>query len=150
MYMVTTVVIVATLLYTAGFYFRIYKATHTLNIEVQSFDVLNLNATHALTKTVLTIQNPSPVTFEVIYVEERLSSNPGGASERDTAFILHSLAWFPSPKLIPPASNITVTLNETVRVEKIQTAPRIFATIRIFMRGPLIEEFIMQSLETLR
>lgn len=148
MYMVTTVITVATLFYTADFYFRIYRATHALNIEVQGFDVSILNTTHALTETRLTIQNPSEFEFEVVYVEERLSSNPSASGS--SSFILHGLAWFRDPKPIQPASSITVTINETVHVEKIQTAPRIFATITVFLRGPLIGEFLMQSYETLR
>lgn len=147
MYTVTTLIIVATLLYTADIYFRIYRATHALNNDVQSFNVLILNSTHALTETTLIIQNPSEVTFEIIYVEERLSSNPWGPTGAHE-FILYSLVWFYKP--LQPASNATVTLNETVRLEKIEKAPRVVATITMSIRGPLVGTFRMKTYETLR
>lgn len=149
MYTVTTLIMVATLLYTADIYFRIYRATHALNSDVQSFNVLILNSTHALTETILIIQNPSEVTFEIIFVEERLSSNPWGPSGAHE-FILYSLVWFDTPKPIQPASNATVTLNETVRLEKIEKAPRVVAAITVSIRGPLVGEFRMKTYETLR
>lgn len=141
LYIIMTVMAVAVLFYTADYYFRIYRATHALSVEIHGFDISLLNVTHAQTETNVTIQNPSEFQFEVVYVEERLSSDPSDAE----SFILHGLTWFSIPKPIQPASSLTVTVIETVRVEKIETAPMVFAEIAVLFHGPLVEEFLMQS-----
>jgi len=134
------------LFYTAYYYFEVYKGTHFLDVRVEKFNFRILNSTYATTQTKILLLNPSKLTFDVIYVEERLTYYDWGQYGQ---YITGKSYWFDKPRTLQPTSNLTVTVEEVVPRSKIEVSKPVYAELRIYLNGPLVGEFLLNSLETL-
>jgi len=133
-------------LYTSYYYFEVYRATHVLDIKVKDFNITFLDSTYALTQTELLIINPSQISFEVIRVAQRLTYDQWGQSG---TYITGKTDWFEKPRLLQPSSNMSVEIEALAPSTKIEFSKTVFAELEIFLRGPLIGEFLFNSFEIL-
>jgi len=131
-------------LYTSYYYFEVYRATHVLDIRVKDFNITFLNNTYASTRTDLLIVNPSQISFEVIYVEQRLTYDNWGQSGK---YITGRTNWFEKPRLLQPSSYMSVEIDALAPSTRIELSKIVFAEVKIFLRGPLIGEFLFNSFE---
>lgn len=141
-----TLALTAVSIYTGYYYYQVYRATHVLNIQVNKFSITMLNSTYATTQTGIQLINPSNLSFDVIYVTERLTYDQLG---QEGQYITGTTQWFQKPRQLRPASNLTVTINEMVPAYRIENSRTVFAEIYVFFKGPLVGEFLLSSGEVL-
>ena len=145
-FVLSTLILTAVVFYTAYYYFDVYRATHFLDIRVEKFNITILNSTYATTQTNILLLNPSKLIFDVIYVEERLTYDTWGQFGQ---YITGKIYWFDIPRPLQPFSNMTLTMDATAPKAKIEVSKTVYAEVRIFLKGPLVGEFLLNSYETL-
>jgi hypothetical protein len=121
--------------YNLYIYFLVFRAVRTLFIEV---DELTFKTLEATLRTDLTIQNPSQVSFEILYVQERLQV--GQTFIRSTGVYMQN-----HPLKLPPNGNLTIPIESDVSTKISEVTARLknkwSVQITARLRGLLVGEF---------
>lgn len=97
--LVTSLVLSSSAVYSAYYYFGVYRAVRILDVTLESFDIEFLNATYGQMKVKVTLSNPSEYSFLIGQVTDTIYLN----SE-----YFHSGTW-PHPARIESQSSVDIS-----------------------------------------
>lgn len=140
-FILTTVALISTLLYSVHLYYGIYRATRDIDIKIQKFDVKILNVSYAVIETELLIENPSEYAFQALTIGQRFWLNG--------KYILTMHVNLMNPTDIRPMSNTTFTSQQQVPPHRTQyvaeqTENNWITEINAMIDCPLIGELTLK------
>jgi len=145
LFVALTIMSASTVVYSAYFYFGIYRATSTLDMSIEDFHVIFLNATDAYTETILSFSNPSEYEFRSVMIGQRLDlagqyvgyANPSKPTSLD-------------PLRLLPRSRTNATVNFEIpphKMELLESTPQKqwALTVNVVCEGPIVERFTLND-----
>lgn len=138
-FLFTTIVFVIIAVYTTHTYFQMFASVRAVYAKI---DELSFNASDAILKTIVSIQNPSQGSFDVLYVEERVVV--GGVFIRSAGVYMQN-----RPLSLPPDGNVTIPIEADVSTKVSEITARLRQNwqvqIRLRLRGFLVGEFFHEE-----
>jgi hypothetical protein len=126
------------ILYTVPIYFKVFKGLRSFNIALPVLEAKVANSSNVSVVTSFEVQNPSELTYELLQAVETLTL--------EGKYILAKTLSFRQFVQLNPNSTVTLSINALVPVDKVSYVEARLSSpwlvyIRIFVRGPLVEQF---------
>lgn len=145
-YRILTLVFIASVLissiflvYAAVLYFDTSSLTRGVRVSIQTGSVEQSNSSIVL-KNVILIENPSPLSFTVTYVQERVYDDPNFANELGQSFIARFSGDYIT--LVTKLSNSTI--NFSVSLTKAPSTNNVFVIVSMrFADIPILESYYL-------
>lgn len=134
--LVTSLVLSSSAVYSAYYYFGVYRAVRVLDVTLESFDIEFLNATYGQMIVKVRLSNPSEYSFLVGQVTDVIYLN----SEH-----FHTGMW-PHPARIEPQSSVNMSHTIPVFEDMVQSITGVsrlewFIELTLHFNGPMVGDF---------
>jgi hypothetical protein len=137
--LVISLVLSSSAVYSAYFYFGVYRAVRVLDATLQSFDIELLNATYGQMKIKVTVSNPSEYSFIIGEVTQLiyLNSEPFGSD-----------LWFGHPTKIESQSSVNMSHTMPISENMVQSMAGVshlewLVELNLQLSGPLVGGFAL-------